>query len=636
MNATAHIEIEAAADGTPNALPRFQMVGYTGGPMRVAGWRHPVILDLAGLSIPSQSRPIRFAHDPLSGVGHTDAIRVDQGQLVATGVVSRDTVAAREVVTSSKNGFPWQASIGASVEEYEFVKESQKVTVNGKQHPGPVNVVRKSTLGEISFVDLGADGATSASVAAAERLETEDWRLKEETMENETLSDLQSSASGLQSAASIRAAAVAETERIAKVRTACGGRHPQIEAQAIRDGWNEQRTELEVLRTDRPAAPAIHCRDTTVTTLMLEAACMQAGKAPDVEDMYDEPVLEAADRRFKGGINFQELLLEAAWANGYDGRSFRDHRTVLRFAFSQGLTAASSMIDIGGLLSNVANKFLLDGFFSVERTWRNICAVRNVSDFKTVTSYRLIGKDQYEQVQPGGEIKQGTLGTETYSNKADTYGLVLSIDRRDIINDDLNAITTVPRKLGRGSGLKINDIFWTTFLNNAAFFAAGNKNYQAGADTVLTIDGLTKADVLFNDQVDGEGKPIGIMPAIILVPTALNAIGTQLYKSLELRDTTANSKIPIGNPHVGRFRVEVSRYLANAQYTGNSAKAWYLLAEAVDLPVIEVAFLNGQESPTIETAEADFNQLGIKMRGYHDFGCALQDPRGGLKSKGEV
>ena len=82
--------------------------------------------------------------------------------------------------------------------------------------------------------------------------------------------------------------------------------------------------------------------------------------------------------------------------------------------------------------------------------------------------------------------------------------------------------------------------------------------------------------------------------------------------------------------------MEVSRYLANAQYTGNSSKAWYLLAEPVDLPVIEVAFLNGQESPTIETAEADFNQLGIKMRGYHDFGVALQDPRGGVKSKGEA
>jgi phage major head subunit gpT-like protein len=278
----------------------------------------------------------------------------------------------------------------------------------------------------------------------------------------------------------------------------------------------------------------------------------------------------------------------------------------------------------------------LDGFFAVERTWRNICAVRNVSDFKTVTSYRLIGTDQYEQVAPGGELKHGTLGNETYSNKADTYGLMLSLDRRDIINDDLGAITTVPRKLGRGSGLKINDIFWSTFLNNAAFFAAGNKNYLSGADTALGIDGLTKAEVSFMDLTDADGKPIGIMPAILLVPTALSAMSTQLQKSLEIRDTTASTKYPIANPHQGKFRTEVSRYLSNNRYTGYSAKAWYLLADPNDLPVIEVAFLNGQESPTIESAEADFSVLGIQLRGYHDFGVAQQDSRGGVKSKGEA
>jgi hypothetical protein len=138
------------------------------------------------------------------------------------------------------------------------------------------------------------------------------------------------------------------------------------------------------------------------------------------------------------------------------------------------------------------------------------------------------------------------------------------------------------------------------------------------------------------DQVDGDGKPIGIMPAILLVPTALSVTGTQLFKSLELRDTTASTKYPVANPHPGKFRVEVSRYLANSVYTGNSAKAWYLLAEPNDLPVIEVAFLNGNESPTIDSAEADFSVLGVQMRGYHDFGVALQDPRGGVKSKGEV
>ena len=150
----------AAPTAAVPILPRFSLVAYTGGPMRLAGWRHPVVVDLTGLSVPSQHRPIRLGHDPSLGVGHTDAIRIDSGKLLATGVVSRDTAAAREVVASSRNGFPWQASIGSSVDEHEFIREGQTVQVNGRAWPGPLNVVRRATLGEISFVDLGADGQT--------------------------------------------------------------------------------------------------------------------------------------------------------------------------------------------------------------------------------------------------------------------------------------------------------------------------------------------------------------------------------------------------------------------------------------------------------------------------------------------
>jgi len=649
------LSIEAAADEQESAdgppkLPRFSMVAYTGGPMRIAGWRHPVVVDLAGLAIPSQNRPIRFGHDMQSGVGHSDSIRVHDGTLLAAGVVSRDTSAAKEIVASARNGFPWQASLGAAVEEFEFVRANQKAIVNGREFAGPLNVVRKSVLGEISFVDLGADGQTSASVAAAASTEEEQTDMDTDDVTTETTDGAERAESkpadtpvrapqpayAGPTADQIRADAAAESDRIAEIRKYLAGRHPEIEARGIREGWDRERCELEVLREDRPTAPAAHVVDNSVDARTLEAACLMTAGLQRVENLFDDQTLDAAHRRFRGAIGLQELLLEAAWANGFTGRNFREARTVLRFAFQPHLEAGFSTVDIGGILSNVANKFLLEGFFSVERTWRNICAVRNVSDFKTVTSYRLVGKDQYEQVAPGGELKHGTLGEEQYSNKADTFGLMLTIDRRDIINDDLGAITTVPRKLGRGSGLKINDVFWTTFMNNAAFFTAGNKNYIEGATTALSIDGLTTGEVTFMDQVDTDGKPIGIMPAILLVPTALSAVGTQLFKSMELRDTTASTKYPVSNPHQGKFRVEVSRYLSNSQYTGNSSKAWYLLADPNDLPVIEVAFLNGQESPTIETADADFNVLGIKLRGYHDFGAAKQDGRAGLKSKGEV
>ena len=615
----ATMQIEAAADGAGGkpALPRFTMVAYTGGPMRIAGWRYPVVVDLAGLAIPSQSRPIRFGHDAASGIGHTDSIRVTDGQLVAGGVVSRDTAEAREVVVSAKNGFPWQASIGAAVEEFEFVKENQAVTVNGRPFAGPLNVVRRATLGEISFVDLGADAGTSASVAAAAKETKAMDGTKTDVTDTTTGQETQPPAGEIQAQATpaapgsiaaagadgalvldpvadMRAKAAAEEERIGAVRKVCGSGHADIAAKAIREGWDVTRTELEVLRADRPKAPAAHVPDSTMTGTVLEAACVLTAKLAGAEKAYEEKALDAASKRFRGGIGLQELLLEAAWANGFTGRNFRDSREVLRFAFGKDIQAGFSTIDIGGILSNVANKFLLEGFFSVERVWRSICAVRNVSDFKTVTSYRLIGKDQYEPVAPGGELKHGTLGQEQYTNKADTFGLLLSIDRRDMINDDLGAITTVPRKLGRGSGLKINDVFWTTFLANSAFFKAANLNYVEGTDTALTIDGLTKVEKTFMDQKDSDGKPIGVMPAVMLVPTALSAMATQLFKSVEIRDTTASTKYPVANPHQGKFRAEVSRYLSNSRYTGYSEKAWYLLADPRDLPVIEVAFLNGE------------------------------------------
>ncbi|MBI1374498.1 MAG: hypothetical protein GC159_17410 [Phycisphaera sp.] len=685
-------------------LPSFSMVAYTGGALRVEGWRHPVVVDLTGLSIPSQRRPIRFNHSAHQGIGHTERITVERGHLVAEGVVSRDTPAAREVVTSGRRGFPWQASLGASVQHAEFVRGGKFVTVNDRQFEGPVYVARRSTLGEISFVDLGADGDTAATIAATSpehsnttpNPETVDMpgtnssnaNTKTTTKTPDTAGQADNpqpttpvntptqgapgaGAAGVpgdtpktvQAAAvtqpepdsvpdpvaEMRARAAAEARRIAAVRKVCGDRHADIEAKAIGEGWDETRTELEVLRASRPSvdgAPMAFARggDAPVDGAVLEAACILTAGIAKPEDHCDEKPLDIAARRFRGGIGLQELLLEAAWANGYTGRNFRASRDVLRFAFAShhpdgypGVQAASfSTIDIGGILSNVANKFLLEGFFSVERTWRNIASRRNVSDFKTITSYRLIGKDQYEKVAPGGEIKHGTLGEEKYSNKADTYALMLSIDRRDVINDDLGAITTAPRKLGRGSGLKINDVFWAEFLDNGAFFTATKKNLLTGGDSVLNIDGLTAAEVAFLNQVDSDGKPIGVMPAIILVPTSLSAIATVLFKSLEIRTTAADQTYPVANPHAGKFRVEVSRYLSNSQYAGGSDTGWYLLADPADLPVIEVAFLNGQESPTIETAEADFNVLGIQMRGYHDFGVALQEPRGGIKNDGEV
>lgn len=126
------------------------------------------------------------------------------------------------------------------------------------------------------------------------------------------------------------------------------------------------------------------------------------------------------------------------------------------------------------------------------------------------------------------------------------------------------------------------------------------------------------------------------LPGIAPVAKRRSLRASPLTESADVRDTTASTKYLTNNPHAGKFSVVYSAYLANALLAGYSAKAWYLLADPADLPVIEVAFLNGQQTPTVERADADFNVLGIQFRGYFDFGVGLQDYRGGVKLKGEA
>ena len=300
--------------------------------------------------------------------------------------------------------------------------------------------------------------------------------------------------------AALRSALAAETERVAAIRALASGQ-PAIEAKAIKEGWDATRTELEVLRASRPQAPAVCVRDQGMTAAVLEAACVLAGRHTDAGKVCDHQALEAADRRFRGRIGLQRLLMEAAWANGCTVRSFKDDpRAVLKAAWGGDTVEAGglSSIDLPGILSNVANKFLLAGFASAEAVWRNICRISPVTDFKQVTRYRLVGNMTYERVAPGGEIKHGSLGEEKFTNQAATYGKMVSISREDLINDDLGVLTGVPQELGRGAGQSLNDLFWTVFLDHAAFFTAGNRNLVTGVDTVLSIDGLTKAEVLFN------------------------------------------------------------------------------------------------------------------------------------------
>ncbi len=667
------------ADDDEKSLPTFTLNAYNGGPMRFWQFYHPVVIDLRGLKVGAKKRPALYSHDRLKPVGHTVGASKGVSSLALEGVMSVDTEDSRMIVSAAQNGFQWQVSVGVKVTKIVLVAEGKTVKVNGELMEGPLYVAKKSELQEVSFVTLGADDTTSAKIAAMQadftqegsNMKYEEWLaakgfdgdLTEEqevslkAMYKAEMADLKAKAdankglgkvpvnldaaetpapvaTAADAVAEVRAAAADEKLRIIDINTleADFDGADKIKAEAIKGGVTVIEAELNLLRAGRPKPPAIHQHAPTATPDVLEAAVCLATSLPAIEDHFPEQTLDAAHTQFRNQVGLQEILLAAAFQGGYSGR----HR-ISTGNLPDVLQAAFSTSDISGILGNAANKHSLAAFMHTDQAWRAIVATKNVADFKVNTSYRLGADAKFKKVGAGGELSHGTLSEESFTNQAETFGRMFAITRQDIINDDLGALTQGPKLLGHGAGISLNELIWKLFMDNLAFFTSARNNYAEGADTALSLAGLKTADTLLRKQKDAEGNPLGLKPAILLVPTGLRTDALGWAHDTEVNETTtANKAKPKKNPFSGAFKPVDTPYLSDTDFTGNSVLKWYLLADPRVIPVIEVAFLNGVQAPTIEHASADFKTLGIQMRGYHDVGVAMQDYRGGVAMKGEA
>tara|TARA_R110002111_G_scaffold262504_1_gene338982 strand:+ start:170805 stop:172760 length:1956 start_codon:yes stop_codon:yes gene_type:complete len=623
-------------------LKRFTMNAYTGGHMRLTGFRLPVVVDLAGLHIPKQNQPVLKDHDQNQIVGHSTQIEKINGELHVAGLVSGAGEAAKEVKTAAKNGFPWQASIGAGVKRLESVREGESVSVNGQTFQGPIYIARESELREVSFVALGADSKTSAYVEGQ-------FTMPQPTAEKQTLEEIKAQA------------AAAEGKRIERVNHILRD-YPDLQAKAIEEDWTEQdanEVALIRVRAQRPKPrPNKHLENPMNEGMLpdpghrstghpsrneiIEAsACIEAGMTEaEAGQFYDQRVMNAAVAREYRGYSIVALMKEAIAIDGGDPNARMSDREFIKAAFTadRNIEASGgfSTFSVPGILGNVANKHLLVGYSAVPTTWRKFCGIADHKDFKPHVHYRLTGSGGFEPVGKAGEINHISLTESSYQNQIDTEGAIITLTRQDIINDDMGAFVKLPRILGRMSALKVEETVYILLLSNPdSFFSAGNNNYLAGSTTALAIESLTAGEMTFLDQVDENGKPILLSPAVLLVPTDLKVTAQQLYADLKVV-TGEVATVTDGNPHSGKFEPVPSPHLKSAAFSGSSTKAWYLFNNPADVAAMEVAFLNGQQNPIIEHSETDFHKLGMSWRAFHDFGVAMADSKAAFKAKGEA
>ena len=114
-------------EASNGAKPKVVGVAYSGGKMNLPGWRHPVVVDLAGMELP-ESVPLLTNHENKtdSRIGIISAA-VRNNALEITGEIVSDSRDATDIIAQGKAGADWQLSIGADVKECELVKGSREV-----------------------------------------------------------------------------------------------------------------------------------------------------------------------------------------------------------------------------------------------------------------------------------------------------------------------------------------------------------------------------------------------------------------------------------------------------------------------------------------------------------------------------
>lgn len=234
-------------------------------------------------------------------------------------------------------------------------------------------------------------------------------------------------------------------------------------------------------------------------------------------------------------------------------------------------------------------------------------------------------------------MKYGGITEALTEFRVDTFGKLLSVDRRDLVNDDLSVFSETAAAFGRMAMRKVSDLVYQVLLaNEGNFFSVANANYLSGADSALCIDALASAIALMRTQRDAQGNDLDLRPATLLVTPELEPIARMLLESEYVQRA---EDVPTGNSLRRAVNLEVEPRLSNTTKFGSAAssKHWYVFAAPSAVPMI-VAFLHGKQTPTVEFfgLQQDVSRLAVSWRVFHDFGSVLADPRAAVRSKGEA
>jgi hypothetical protein len=365
------------------------------------------------------------------------------------------------------------------------------------------------------------------------------------------------------------------------------------------------------------------------------------------ERLFKGEGMGARKMALKRSANYSKRLAEAAKliADVAKGR-------VPSFRLQEAMTTS----DFPYLFGDVLDRQVLAAYREAPSTWSNFAKRTTVRDFREVKRFSIYGADQVlPEVKERAQYKKEEINENApYTYAVKKYGRRLDFSFETIVNDDLDALTDGPIRLGRAARRSeqkfVTGLYVNTTGPHSSLYTGGTN--QLTGNPALSLTALQTALELLSKQKDENNEPIFIETVELVVPPALEVTALNIMNALQIELTekggTSNTKLVTQNWMKTRFRVNVDYYIPIVASSSNGHTSWFLFANPDNgRPALEVGFLRGHEEPEVfmklpnsvrvgggGADEFDFDTDSREYKVRHIFGGTRMDPKMTVSSNG--
>jgi hypothetical protein len=254
------------------------------------------------------------------------------------------------------------------------------------------------------------------------------------------------------------------------------------------------------------------------------------------------------------------------------------------------------------------------------------------------------------------EYKSESLSeNDPFTYAVSKYGRKLGFSWEATVNDDMEALTDGPQRLGRAARRSEQKFVTSLHVDangpHASFYTGGYKNIIEN-NPPLSVASLALGLETLTSQVDEKGEPIVIEMVELVVPAGLEITALAILNALQIelkeKGGTSNQKLVTANFLKNKVRLNIDPYIPIVASSANGKTSWFMFANPQNgRPALELGRLRGHEEPEIflkapnairvgggGSEEIDFDTDSNETKVRHVFGGTRMDPKMTVASNG--